>query len=114
MKNKKGTIAGGLLMFSLLLGSCKPVKEAGQVDHGSGSGAAERVIGTVRATEDCGYYIEYLVGDVSHSLGPVNLEEKFQVDGMRIKFAYEASGTKPPRNCPNFEPVTVNDVTPLR
>jgi hypothetical protein len=99
-----------LLLIPVLLMSCRTTK---QVDNGSGT-EPMRTIGTVRATEDCGYYIEVVVGDVAHSLSPVNLDARFQVDGMRLKFAYEDSKTKPPVSCPNFEPVTLDDVTPLR
>jgi len=84
------------------------------VDNGSAPTEVERVIGTVRATDDCGFYIEYIKGDLARSLYPINLDAKFQVDGMRLKFAYEEAKAKAPENCPNFEPINVSDVTPVR
>ncbi|HLP54043.1 MAG TPA: hypothetical protein VK151_03405 [Fluviicola sp.] len=97
-----------------MINACGLHKEKPEVDHGSAPSESNRVVGTVRSTDDCGFYIEYIQGDVAHSLYPTNLDAKFQVDGMRLKFAYEATKAKVPENCPNFEPVTVSDLTPLR
>lgn len=103
-----------LVLILLMTGSCKLMKHKEPVDNGSAPTTVKRTVGTVRSTEDCGFYIEVIVGDLAHSYSPVNLDAKFQVDGMRLKFAWEVSKTKPPKDCPNFEPVTVSDVTPLR
>jgi hypothetical protein len=113
---KRNLILSGSLLAMILLAvsSCKTPQTAQVVDNGSAPSESDRTVGTIRNTDDCGYYIEVFVGDVSHSYSPVNLDAKFQVDGMRIKFAYQVSATKPPQNCPNFEPVSVSDVTPLR
>lgn len=114
MKRKHLLSSGILTVVLLALSSCKTPQAAQVIDNGSAPSESNRTVGTIRNTDDCGYYIEVFVGDVSHSYSPVNLDAKFQVDGMRIKFAYEVSATKPPQNCPNFEPVSVSDVTPLR
>jgi hypothetical protein len=102
-----------LAMLALAAVSCKTPEET-VVDNGSVPTEENRVIGTVHSTGECGFYIEIIVGDVTHSLSPVNLDMKYQEDGMRIKFAYEKYASKPPAACPNFEPVQVADVTPLR
>jgi hypothetical protein len=101
-----------LAMLALVAASCRTPEKT--VDNGSAPTEENRVVGTVHSTEECGFYIEVVVGDVAHSLSPVNLDMKYQEDGMRIKFAYEKYAAKPPAACPNFEPVQVADVTPLR
>lgn len=116
----KYTVAG-MLLFSVsgTLESCRtpkeqePIKEEA-IDHGSAPVNLDHISGTVRVTDDCGAYLEVIQGDVAHSYYPVNLDERFQIDGMRLKFAFEVSKTKPPVACPNFEPITISDVTPLR
>lgn len=98
-----------------MINACNLHKEKPEVvDHGSAPSESNRVVGTVRTTDDCGFYIEYIQGDVMRSLYPVNLDAMFQVEGMRLKFAYEDTKAKVPENCPNFQPVSVSDVTPLR
>lgn len=98
-----------------IINACRLHKEKPEVvDHGSDPSDVVRIVGTVRATDDCGFYIEYIQGDVARSLYPINLDAKFQVDGMRLKFAYEEAKAKAPENCPNFHPITVSDVTPIR
>lgn len=104
--------SGVLAAIVLVAASCKTPKET--VDNGSTPTEENRSVGTVHSTEECGFYIEVIVGDVAHSLSPVNLDMKYQQDGLRIKFAYEKYASKPPVACPNFEPVEVADVTPLR
>ena len=101
-----------ILLISIT--SCKVVKDKEPVDNGSTPVEVSRTVGTVRMTDDCGFYIDVFIGDVAHSYFPTNLDAKFQVDGMRLKFAYKVAAIKPPVNCPNFEPVTLNDVTPIR
>lgn len=101
-----------LAAIALVAASCKTPQET--VDNGSAPTEENRWVGTVHSTEECGFYIEVIIGDVAHSLSPVNLDIKYQQDGMRIKFAYEKYAAKPPEACPNFEPVQVADVTPLR
>ncbi|MES2555338.1 MAG: hypothetical protein V4604_04255 [Bacteroidota bacterium] len=98
-----------------MINACNLHKEKPEVvDHGSAPSESTRIVGTVHATDDCGFYIEYIQGDVARSLYPINLDAKFQVDGMRLKFAYEEAKAKAPENCPNFQPINVSDVTPLR
>lgn len=84
------------------------------VDNGSDPTEIERTVGTIRSTEDCGFYIEIVKGDLMRSLYPVNLDAKYQVDGMRIKFLWEEAKAKAPDACQNFEPVNVTEVTPVR
>lgn len=106
-----------ILLFAGMVQSCRTPKEQEEqvvVDHGSEPTTAVHISGTVRVTDDCGAYIEVIQGDVAHSFYPVNLDSRYQVDGIRLKFQYETSATKPPVACPNFEPITVSDVTPLR
>jgi hypothetical protein len=117
MSNLQGIRRGGsaLLIIALLLaGSCKTMKEKDPVDNGSEQNAVKRTLGTVRKTDDCGFYIEVLIGDLAHSYYPTNLAAKFQVDGMRLKFTWKQAKAKPPKDCPNFEPVEVSDVTAVR
>lgn len=117
MSNLQGLRRSGsaiLIMALLLVGSCKTMKEKETVDNGSAPNTEKRTLGTVRNTDDCGFYIEVFVGDLAHSYYPVNLDEKYKVDGMRLKFAWKAAKAKPPKDCPNFEPIEVSDVTAIR
>lgn len=102
------------LILILWTTSCKTPANTTPTDNGSEPSNRTRTLGTVRATEDCGFFIEVNIGDVSHSLYPVNLDSKLQVDGMRLKFMYEQTAAKKPEHCPNFEPVKLSDVTPVR
>lgn len=121
MKRTLKYVVLGMALFAVAgtLESCrtpKNVEENGKetVDHGSEPVNLDHISGTVRLTDDCGAYLEVIQGDVAHSYYPVNLDERFRVEGMRLKFAFEISKTKPPVACPNFEPITISDVTPLR
>lgn len=121
MKHKLNYLAIGVVLFAAagMMQSCRTPKEQEPiseevVDHGSEPVNLDHISGTVRVTDDCGAYIEVIKGDVAHSYYPVNLDSRYQVEGMRLKFAFELSKTKPPVACPNFEPITVSDVTPLR
>jgi len=111
---KQLAIFGLSAILLISMGSCKVVKDKDPIDNGSTPTEVSRTVGTVRMEDNCGFYIDVFIGDVAHSYYPINLDAKFQVDGMRLKFGYEVSTTKPPVNCPNFEPVTLNDATPIR
>ena len=103
-------------MLALAAGSCRPVKDAEPpyVDHGSAPSEAERVSGTVTFSEECGYSIQVVQGDVLRTYFPVNLDDKYKVDGMRVKFAFEQVNEKPPKECPDLIVISVSDFTPLR
>lgn len=105
---------GLALIAACLLASCGLFKNKETVDNGSEPVTVDRTVGTVRHIEECGFYIEVVQGDLMRSLYPLNLDAKYQSEGMRIKFVWEEGKGKAPADCQNFEPVSVSEVTPLR
>jgi|GEM_PF-2120583 len=107
-----------LMLLALLISfqSCRTMKDKDPqpVDNGSAPTEVERISGTVKFTDECSYYIDVIQGDVMRSYKPVNLEEKYQVPGMRLKFAYVSANMESPKLCGNMIMISVSDVTPLR
>ena len=63
------------------------------------STATKRVLGIVHTpAEGCPYYIETTSGK-SLTLYPVNLIEKYQVEGLLLKFDYTLSRAQQPEGC---------------
>lgn len=93
--------------------SCHALKE---VTPGNGSSPSEtdRMVGTIRKSKECGFYITVAQGDTASIYFPVNLEDKFKVAGMKVKFASKPEKTPPPPDCPDLIVITVSDLTPLR
>lgn len=74
-----------------------------------------RVIGIVHVSEtDCPLLIETRLKDETVLFYPLNLDEKFRREGMRIKFAYEASKGALPENCTQAIAVSLSDITLMR
>ena len=76
----------------------------------------QRIVGTVNVSDnDCKLYIDAEENGIIVKIYPLNLDQKFQVAGMYIKFNYEISSTTNAVNGCNIEKVvTLSDVTPLR
>ena len=74
-----------------------------------------RIIGIVHVSEtDCPVYIEAQEENETVNYYPVNLEEKYKVEGMKIKFDYTWSKAPQPENCDVDKAIQVNDVTIMR
>lgn len=105
---------GLFFLLAISLQACKPVEEAVVVDHGSAPSTSERLIGTVRNDSGCGYVIDVTQGDVMKSYYPVNLEDKYKKEGMRLKFAWSKSLNEMTGDCSYLIPIEISDVTPMR
>ncbi len=74
-----------------------------------------RVVGIVHTSEtDCPIYIETRLKDSTVNMYPMNLEEKYKRDGMRLKFDYALSRGAQPENCDVDMVVSMSDVTLMR
>lgn len=74
-----------------------------------------RIIGVVHVSDTgCKLYIDAQEKDKKVKMYPVNLDEKFQKEGMRLKFDYAASRAPLPDGCDAAQVVSVSDVTPMR
>ncbi len=107
-------VTGLLVVFAIGLQACKPVEEAVDVDHGSAPSTSDKLIGVVRNDAGCGYVIDVTQGDVMKSYYPVNLDEKYKKDGMRLKFAWDKAPQEMTGDCSYLIPATISDVTPMR
>ncbi len=74
-----------------------------------------RMVGKVHLTDKgCMVYIDAKGDGDSIKMYPVNLEDKYNVEGMLIRFTYRPSKAKQPKDCDCDMPVIVSDVTRLR
>ncbi|MFT5822791.1 MAG: hypothetical protein ACI8ZM_004048 [Crocinitomix sp.] len=74
-----------------------------------------RVVGIVHISEtDCPIYIETKLKDSTVNMYPMNLEEKYKRDGMKLKFDYALSRGAQPENCDIDMVVSMSDVTLMR
>lgn len=105
----------GVITFTLLLfaNSCKTQDNAQTTDDQT-EVIQERIIGIVRLSDECGFYIEGTNPDTTGLFYPENLEEKFQVEGMKLKFGYKESSIKPEKKCMQYKPILLSDVTVMR
>lgn len=75
----------------------------------------ERILGTVvAASESCPVLIDAQVGEKIVKMYPVNLDEKFQKAGMKLKFSYTLSRAQQPENCDVDAVVVLSDVAVMR
>lgn len=75
-----------------------------------------RIVGTVHVPEEgCPFYIDAQMKDKKIvKMYPVNLDERFRKEGMRLKFDFKRSRAPQPEGCDAEMTVSVVDVTPLR
>lgn len=76
----------------------------------------ERVVGTLQllGKDNCRAIIKVNNKGVVQKFVPTNLEEKYYVDGIRLKFAYVKSTDAMPKDCRGEAYISVSDVTSLR
>lgn len=74
-----------------------------------------RVIGIVHVSEtECPLYIEAKLTDHAVKMYPMNLEDKFKNEGMKLKFTYELSRGAQPENCDIDMVVSLSEVSLMR
>ncbi|MGB1104784.1 MAG: hypothetical protein ACPG21_14330 [Crocinitomicaceae bacterium] len=128
-----------LIIFGLLIASCgngkeivedetsdlkkkeetvkEEVEETEAPSTGSGDHVDEnhRIIGVVHVNDgECPLWIEAREKDGPIKIFPVGLAEKFQKEGMKIKFAYTRSMAQQPEGCDVDLAAVLSDVTLMR
>lgn len=89
-----------IVAISLSLFACQTTKEVSQLAEVEQTAADEKISGVVRAMyKGCSPLIETTIDGELVKLYPVNLSEKFQVDGLKIKFNYLPSRAQQPESC---------------
>lgn len=100
-----------VFLFAIVLSSCGSSAEvAEEVAEVIIEGI--KVIGTVKVNRNnCPVYIEAMEEGEITRMYPVNLDESFKVDGLKINFDYALSRAKQPLDCAVDKVVTVENVT---
>lgn len=75
-----------------------------------------RLVGKVRIGEKdaCPFYLETFEGGKSITMYPVDLDDTYKIEGVKIKFDYTPSRAMQPENCIVDKVVSLNNVTLLR
>lgn len=97
-----------LLLAALL--SCGTAKN-NEIQHDP---TQDRMTGTVRIVNGCGPLIDAKAGSYKITILPNNLDEKYQVEGMKLKFFFRNSSIPVPAACKADATGNVEEVTPLR
>jgi hypothetical protein len=108
-----------LAITSILIASCGTQKAAVQSnDEGSNSEQVANdgmVVGIVRINpKGCPLYLDANENGEAITMYPVNLDEKYKKDGIRIKFTYTPSRAMQPENCDVTKVVALDSVIQLR
>jgi len=76
---------------------------------------AARVVGVVHISEEgCLVTVAMTEGDKTLNCYPVNIEDKYKVEGMVLKFFYEESRAQQPENCDVDLVISISDVAVMR
>ena len=76
---------------------------------------SNRLVGIVHVSEtECPLYIEAKLTDRSVKMYPMNLDDKFKNEGMKIKLTYEHSRGAHPENCDVEMVVSLSEVALMR
>ncbi len=104
----KTVILFSVLFFSISCSTQKEIIENGTFD----SEAVQIVKGTVYISkEGCPVFITAKIDGVLVKMYPVNLEEQFKIDGLKIKFSFNLSRAMQPENCEVDKVVSLENVT---
>ncbi len=77
--------------------------------------AVERFVGVVHTSETgCLVTIEMTAGDKTILCYPVNIEDKYKVEDMVLKFAYTESRAQQPEGCDADMVISISDVAIMR
>lgn len=83
-------------------------------DDNSLSQEEAMMIGTVHVGhKECPLFIETKEADIVVTMYPVNLDEKLQIDGIKIKFSYHPSKARQPENCAVDRVVALENVSQI-
>ena len=112
-----------LIAFATLLGACRETKNVVSNDEpteetvSSTSGGDDEVLvleGTVKLSPECGATIRVIQGDVMKYYHPVNLPEKYTVEGMKLHMDAKEVMAKMPAGCEHLVPVSVSNVKEVK
>lgn len=100
----------------LALTSFKAIENTSSFQPTPTATQTERVVGTLQilGKDNCRAIIKVNNKGVVQKFVPTNLEEKYYVDGIRLKFAYVKSTDPMPKDCRGEAYISVSDVTALR
>ena len=113
-----------LIAFAAVLGACRSPKDGLQkgekVTQESTSSTTEEeaevlhITGTVKLSPECGTTIRMIQGDVMKYYHPVNIPEKFIVDGLKLEMDGKVVMAKMPAGCEYLVPVSVSNVKEVK
>lgn len=108
-----------LALTLVLVTSCGTQKEVVQSNDGNAN--VEQItndgmiVGIVRVNpRGCPLYIDATENGEALTMYPVNLDEKYKKDGIRIQFSYTPSRAMQPEDCNVTKVVALDNVTQLR
>jgi hypothetical protein len=114
-----------LFFLAAVAAGCRTPRETGdpagdvaaeEVRGNDGTSAETNTVkGKVKLEEGCGVIIQVTYGDVRKRYYPLNLEDRFKVDGLTLKFSFTAApdGSGAPA-CEAVIPVYVSEVAAYR
>jgi hypothetical protein len=108
-----------LALTLILVASCGTQKEAVQSNENSSNVEQTAndgmIVGIVRMNpKGCPLYLDANENGEEITMYPVNLDEKFKKDGIRIKFTYTPSRAMQPEECNVNKVVALDSVIQLR
>ena len=106
-----------LTLVFISLFSCKTTKEVVKTEvlPMLEESASTITLGTVRLqSQGCDVVIEVEENGIKKTFFPFGIEEKFKVEGLRLKFVYTLSRAPQPKDCKCDHVVVLNDVSAVR
>ena len=110
-QNLNSLNAGLFLLIMLIFSSCRTHDHHSAEDFDM---SEARIVGVVHKSDECGFYIESTSEENKVLYMPDNLEEKFRIEGMKLKFGFKPSQTKLSKTCNEFKPVLLSEVDAVR
>jgi hypothetical protein len=104
----KTVILFSVLLFSISCATHKEIVENGTFE----SEQVQIAKGTVCVSQEgCPVFITAKIDGALVKMYPVNLEEQFKIDGLKIKFSFNLSRAMQPENCKVDKVVSIENVT---
>jgi hypothetical protein len=97
--------------------ACKTTKEVVKTEESpmQEESATIRTLGTVHLqSQGCDVVVEVEENGVKKTFFPFGIEEKFKVEGLRLKFVYTLSRAPQPKDCKCDHVVVLSDVSAVR